>query len=316
MTKKKSVTLLFPGQGSQYVGMGKNWESPLFEEADLMLGFSLSEMMRDGPAEELTLTANAQPAILTHSLALYGRLKPLLKKNDIAIERVLGHSVGEYAALVVAGALDFKDALQSVRWRGAFMQEATPAGSGTMVAILKVPEETVRQACEESSTTESKVMPANYNTPSQIVISGHTQACHQAIQWIRENHPAPFRSVELNVSAPFHSSLMAPAAEKLREKFCELTFRPTLHPYIANWDAKEYPEDTPGSVVEENLLKQVASPVLWLQSVEQIPSSTFCLECGCGRTLAGLIKKIDPTLRVVSLDQSDGWEECNKEIFS
>ena len=312
--KKRSVTLLFPGQGSQYVGMGKNWESPLFQQADQILDYPLSKMMNEGPAEELTLTANAQPAILTHSLALYHRLKPMLEENGIGIERVLGHSVGEYAALVAAGALDFQDALRAVHWRGIFMQEATPPGSGTMIAILKVPEETIRRACDESSTEESKVMPANYNTSSQIVISGHTGACQRAVQWLKKNHPTPFRSIELNVSAPFHSGLMAPAAKKLKEKFAELTFRSTLHPYIANLNAKEYPADTPGSIVEENLLKQVTYPVLWLQSMKQIPPTTLCLECGPGKTLMGLIRKITPAPSIISLDREGAWEEFKETL--
>ena len=315
MTKKRAITLLFPGQGSQYVGMGKNGESSFFEEVDQALGFSLSRIMHQGPEEELTLTANTQPAILAHSIALYSRLKTLLDENGIVIERVLGHSVGEYAALVVAGAMDFKDALRAVHWRGKFMQEATPAGSGTMIAVLNVPEESIRQACEESSTLEDKAMPANYNTPAQIVISGHTQACHRAIEWLKERHSRPFRSIELKVSAPFHSSLMSPAAEKLQEKFHQLAFHPTQHPYIANVNASEYLAGTPGSVIQDNLVKQVASPVLWFQSMQQLPPDTLCLECGPGRTLTGMANKIDKTLSVVALDREDAWEKC-KEILS
>ena len=294
--------------------MGKNLGSPILQETDHILDFPLSKMMSDGPSEELTLTANAQPAILAHSIALHHRLKELLEKKNVTIERVLGHSVGEYAALVVAGALNFNDALCAVRWRGTFMQEATPPGSGTMIAILNVPEETIRQACEHSSDKEYKVMPANYNTSSQIVISGHTQACRKTVQWLKENHPAPFRSVELKVSAPFHSSLMAPAAEKLMKKFHQLTFRPTMHSYIANMDAKEYPADTPGNIVMNNLIKQVTHPVLWLQSMRQLSPDTLCLECGPGQTLAGLSKKINPKLNVISLDKEGAWEKCEEML--
>ena len=314
MTKKKSVTLIFPGQGSQYVGMGKNLAEPFSNEAEQFLDFPLSRIMGEGPLEELTMTANAQPAILTHSIALYHRLKPLLEENDIVIERVLGHSVGEYAALVVAGALNFQDALRAVRWRGEFMQEATPTGSGTMIAIMKVPEETILQACKESSNADSKVMPANYNGPAQIVISGHTQACHQAVQWLKKNHPSPFRSIELKVSAPFHSELMAPAAKKLKEKFQELTFGSISHSYIANFNAKEYPAGTSGDTIQENLLKQVTYPVMWLQSMQQLPPSSLCLECGPGKTLAGLATRMSPSLNIIPLDGENPWEKCKEAL--
>ena len=315
MAKKQSVTLLFPGQGSQYVGMGKNLENSFLEEVDHALGFSLSLIMCDGPEEELTLTANAQPAILAHSIALYSRLKPLLDESGTFIERVLGHSVGEYAALVVAGALDFKDALRAVHWRGKFMQEATPAGSGTMIAVLNVPNESILHACEKSSTHENKAMPANYNTPSQVVISGHTQACHQAIQWLKEHYDRPFRSIELKVSAPFHSSLMNPAAEKLKEKFHQLTFRTTQYPYIANVNATQYPAGTAASLIENNLVKQVAAPVLWFQSMQRIPPGSLCLECGPGKTLMGMANKIEQTLDVIALDREDAWKKCKEMLL-
>ena len=296
------------------MGMGKGIPTPLLEEADQILDFSLSKIMREGPAEELTLTANTQPAILLHSVALYQDIKSLLGKNGIAIERVLGHSVGEYAALVAAGALDFKDALRAVHWRGKFMQEATPSGTGTMIAILNVPEEIVRQACQKSSSEDNKVVPANYNTSSQVVISGHTPACQQAVQWLEKCHKSPFRSIELSVSAPFHSSLMAPAVEKLKEKFHQLTFHSTQLPYVANIDATEYPTNTPGNLVKDNLLKQVTYPVLWHQSMKKIPSNTLCLECGPGKTLMGLTRKIDRTLAVIPLDREDAYKKCQEML--
>ena len=315
MNKEKSVALLFPGQGSQYVGMGKNLPSFFFEEADQILDFPLSKIMMEGPMEKLTLTTNAQPAILTHSIALYHRFKSLLEKNGFTIKKVLGHSVGEYAALVAAGSLNFKDALKAVHWRGTYMQEATPLGSGTMIAILNVPEEIIHQACLESSSKDNKAFPANYNTVSQIVISGHTQACRQTVKWLKEHYPSPFRSIELKVSAPFHSSLMAPASKKLKEKLHHLTFLPVRYPYIANLNATEYPIDTPGSTVKDNLIEQITRPVLWHQSMKQIPSDTLCLECGPGQTLTKMAEKIDKTFNVVPLDKEDAYEKC-KEILS
>ena len=314
MNNKKTVTLLFPGQGSQYVGMGKNLPTPLLEEADQVLKFSLSKIMKEGSPEKLTLTANTQPAILLHSIALYHSIKPLLEKNEVTVERVLGHSVGEYAALVVAGTLSFEDALRAVHWRGTFMQEATPPGSGSMIAILNVPEQTVSQACQESSGPNNRAIPANYNTPSQIVISGHSEACRQTVQWLEKRWKSPFRSIPLKVSAPFHSPLMAPAAEKLKEKFHQLTFHPTRLPYIANLDATEYPQGTAGNIVEENLLKQVTYPVLWHQSMKKISSNTHCLECGPGRTLMGLARKIDPDLNVLPLDHEEAHGKCQEML--
>ena len=315
----KSVTLLFPGQGAQYVGMGKSLEGhssfELFKKANSVLDFDLSKMMFEGPEEELKLTKFTQPAILSHSVALFKKVEELLNEKSIKIDRVLGHSVGEYAALVAAGGISFEDAVKAVHLRGKFMQDAVPEGKGKMFAIMKIPQEVIEKACKEASTTDSEVMPANFNEPNQIVISGEANACDRAVKWFEENWTEPYRAVELNVSAPFHSSLMKPAAENLSSAFSEFKFTPTTHPYIANIDAKEYEAGTNPETVKENLIKQVDGSVLWTQSIQALPDDTVCIECGPGRVLMGLIRKINRNIKVISLDKDGAFDEL-KELLS
>ncbi len=305
----KNVVLLFPGQGSQYVGMGSNIDSSLLDKANEVLGYDLKKMMTDGPEEDLTLTQNTQPAILTHSVGLFRKLEDILKEHNVEISAVMGHSVGEYAALVAAGALSFEDALKAVNNRGKFMQEAVPAGMGKMYAILKVPGDVVEKACLEASTEDNKVMPANFNDPDQIVISGHAEACDRAVQWLSENHADPHRAVELKVSAPFHSSLMQPARENMTTFFGGINFTNTKIPYIANIDAKKYDVGTDGNIVKENLIKQIDGAVLWTQSFSSLPDNTLCIEVGPGRVLMGLARKINRTNKVISLDKEGAFEE-------
>ena len=305
----KNVVLLFPGQGSQYVGMGSNIDSSLLDKANEVLGYDLKKMMTDGPEEDLTLTQNTQPAILTHSVGLFRKLEDILKEHNVEISAVMGHSVGEYAALVAAGALSFEDALKAVNNRGKFMQEAVPAGMGKMYAILKVPGDVVEKACLEASTEDNKVMPANFNDPDQIVISGQAEACDRAVQWLSENHADPHRAVELKVSAPFHSSLMQPARENMTTFFGGINFTNTKIPYIANIDAKKYDVGTDGNIVKENLIKQIDGAVLWTQSFSSLPDNTLCIEVGPGRVLMGLARKINRTNKVISLDKEGAFEE-------
>ncbi len=312
----KNVTLLFPGQGSQYVGMGKSLEGQapyqLFERANQKLEFSLSKICFEGPEEDLKLTANAQPAILTYSIALYEKLKPILDKKNINIDQVLGHSVGEYSALVAAGVLSFEDAVQAVNLRGQFMQDAVPAGKGKMYAIVKVDEALVRKACEEVSTPESQVMPANFNDPSQIVISGEANACDRAVNWLHENFEGKMRAIELKVSAPFHSSLMKPAAIKLENAFEAFNFNKNSIPYIANINTEKYEVNTDPSIIKENLIKQVDGSVLWTQSIQKLADNTICIEVGPGRVLAGLVRKINPNITVISLDKDGAFDSVEE----
>tara|TARA_R110000868_G_scaffold99515_1_gene273773 strand:+ start:976 stop:1902 length:927 start_codon:yes stop_codon:yes gene_type:complete len=301
----KNLTVMFPGQGSQYVGMAKEFaDSEWMKRADSALGFSLSKIMLEGPEDELKLTAYTQPAILTHSVALFDKLQ----KSNIKVARVLGHSVGEYAALVAAKVLSFEDAVMAVHLRGKYMQAAVPVGAGKMVAVMKVPAETIELACKNSSTDSEQVMPANYNEPGQIVISGHAAACERAIKWLSENHSDPHRCIELNVSAPFHSSLMAPAATELANHFKTIKFNANEVSYIANIDAKEYAAGTDGEIIRNNLIKQVDGSVRWTQSVESLPTD-LCVECGPGRVLMGLGRKINRDLKIICLDKEDGFSE-------
>ena len=308
----KSVTLLFPGQGSQYVGMGKNLDHSLYDLGNEILGFDLKKIMHEGPEEDLKLTHNTQPAILKHSITILNHLLPILSKHNIKIDRVLGHSVGEYAALVAAGVLSVHDAVMAVHLRGKYMQEAVPVGMGKMFAILKVPGDLVVEACQKSSKPGSEVMPANYNDPSQIVISGESEACLRAVAWLAENVKEAHRAMELNVSAPFHSSLMKPAADQLNAAFAKFKWHAPKIPYIANIDATEYPAGTNPEIIIKNLYHQAYGPVLWTQSIEKLPSDTLCLEVGPGKVLMGLVRKINKDIKVLSLDKDEAFDELEK----
>lgn len=308
----KSVTLLFPGQGSQYVGMGKNLDHSLYNKGNEILGFDLKKLMFEGPEEDLKITYNTQPAILKHSITILNHLLPILNKHNVKIDRVLGHSVGEYAALVAAGVLSPEDAIKAVHLRGKYMQEAVPVGKGKMFAILKVPADVVVLACKNASKPNSEVMPANFNDPSQIVISGESEACTRAVNWLSENFKEAHRAMELNVSAPFHSSLMKPAADKLKEALAQFKWHENKIPYIANIDVMEYPIGTNPEVIINNLYLQAYGPVLWTQSIEKLPSDTLCLEVGPGKVLMGLVRKINKDIKVISMDKEDAFLELDK----
>jgi [acyl-carrier-protein] S-malonyltransferase len=304
------VTVVFPGQGTQYVGMGKVFSDfAFFERANRAAGYDLKRLMLEGPVDELKLTENTQPAIVAHSLMLFDKLAELLRNKNVTIERVLGHSVGEYAALAAAGALSFEEAVRAVHFRGKYMQEAVPAGKGTMYAILKQDEATIREACAAASTEDEKVSPANFNEPSQIVISGDKFACERAIRLMEEKTGGRVKAIELQVSAPFHCALMKPAELKLRPVLDGIRFRAPALAYVANVDAREYAPGTSPEILKENLLKQVCGSVLWTQSVQTLADDTVVIECGPGKVLAGLIKKINPNLKVISLDTETGFSE-------
>lgn len=307
----KSVTLLFPGQGSQYVGMGDNIKPyneslDIFKRADEALGFSISSLCHEGPEEKLKLTEYTQPAIVTHSVALYQKLKTILEEKDIKIGRVLGHSVGEYSALVAAGTLKFEDAVKAVNLRGKYMQEAVAPGDGKMFAILRVPGEIVDKACKAVSNEESQVMCANFNDPTQVVISGHSDACEKAVAWLKENYEGKQMAKELPVSAPFHSSLMKPAEDKLIQFLDTIEFSDNSTPYIANVDAKEHLIS--GEEIKSKLREQVCGSVLWTQSMQNLPENTVCIECGPGKVLTGLNKRINKSFKTYTLDSEASFE--------
>ncbi len=309
----KKVTLLFPGQGAQYVGMGKQFigkpQEEIFQKADSILGYSLSSICYEGPAEDLALTKNTQPAIVAYSYALLTQITPLFDKYNITIEQVLGHSVGEYAALVAAQSLKIEDAIKAVHYRGLFMQEAVPAGIGAMIAIMRVPGDLIAQACQAVSTERSMVMPANFNEPNQTVISGTKDACEQAVKWLEDNFSGRMRAIPLKVSAPFHSALMRPAVNKLQNVFHEIEFHNNKITYIANIDAKKYAPGTAAETIKQNLLNQVEGSVLWHQSIAQLPADTICIEVGPGKVLSGLVKKINPEIKVIASDHENALAE-------
>ncbi len=296
------LALLFPGQGSQFVGMGKHLcgASPaaraVFEEADTALGFALSRLCFEGPEEELQRTANTQPAILAHSIAAWRELQARFPERIEGAGFAAGHSLGEYSAEVAAGVLSFADAVRLVRQRGVFMQEAVPAGVGAMAAIIGLSPEEVEAACGEAAQGEV-VSPANFNSPEQTVIAGHAGAVARACAACSARGAR--RAIPLSVSAPFHCSLMAPARERLRPLLEETRFLDAAIPVVTNVDAR--PESR-GSLLREALLAQVDAPVRWVESVRILAREGVdrALEIGPGKVLAGLVRRIEKGIAVES----------------
>lgn len=292
---------IFPGQGSQSVGMGKdlfdNYSAAreVFREADKALGFSLSEMCFGGTPEDLALTANTQPAILTASIAAF---RTMVTNGFPMPDYVAGHSLGEYSALVAAGALDFSDAVRIVRKRGTYMQEAVPVGVGAMAAILGLPVETVEVACADARDGEI-CSPANINSPAQIVIAGNAGAVDRAIELLKERGAK--RAIKLNVSAPFHCDLMLPAQDRLAVDLAEIDFRDLSFPIIENVSAEA---NTSGAQARTALTEQVSSPVLWAQTIENLINEgveTF-IEVGAGKVLSGLVRQINRDVRSLNVE--------------
>lgn len=284
------IALVFPGQGSQQVGMGRSfWEQvpearALLEEGGRVLGMDLAQLCFEGPEDALTLTVNAQPAILAVSVAAFAAFR----REGVRFDYVAGHSLGEYSALVAAGGLRFDDAIRTVRKRGEFMQEAVAPGKGAMAAILGLEQGAVFEVCEEAGRT-GIVEVANLNGPGQVVIAGEAEAIERAMSLACERGAR--RAVRLHVSAPFHCSLMRPAAERLRDVLKEISIADPFVPLVNNVDAKIV---TTGSEIAEGLVRQVGSPVRWEEGVRRLVGAgvTCFLELGPGRVLTGLIKRI------------------------
>lgn len=308
---KEKLGFVFPGQGSQKVGMGKDLAErypaarEVYERADEVLGFSLSKLCFEGPDAELRLTANAQPAILTMSAAI---LRVLEKEVGLEPAVVAGHSLGEYTALVCAEAMSFEDALRVVRKRGEFMQEAVPVGMGGMAAVLGLEQSAVTELCREAAG-DQVLQPANFNSPKQVVIAGHTEAVARAIE-IAEGRGVIARS--LPVSAPFHCELMQAAATKLAKELSAVDFKEPGIPVVKNVDAKPYGS---GASIAEVLVQQVTAPVLWSDCVVTLKELGVerILEVGPGNVLSNLIRQIDGSLKVSSVDNAEQVGELRRE---
>jgi [acyl-carrier-protein] S-malonyltransferase len=293
------VVFIFPGQGSQYAGMGRELADAfpaarkVFDEADRALGFSVSELCFSGPEEALKLTENTQPALLAASVAAYH----VLEEKGVCPNYVAGHSLGEYSALVAAGALKFADAVRLVRKRGQYMQEAVPRGEGAMAAILGMRPGQVAEICRK--VADGKVMPANLNSPEQTVISGDAAAVKSAVE--QASAAGAKRAVMLPVSAPFHSELMRPAQERLEKDLRATEFSSLKVPLVTNVDAALI---TSGAEAREALIRQVTLPVRWEESIRELieQGATTFVEVGPGRVLSGLLRQIDRSVHSVNVE--------------
>ncbi|MCB0362162.1 MAG: ACP S-malonyltransferase, partial [Bdellovibrionales bacterium] len=295
---------IYPGQGSQHSGMGKFlWENfrpakEVFEEASEAIKLDLRRLCFEAPDSELALTHNTQPALLTVSVASFRVLESLVAYRPIA---GAGHSIGEYAALVAAGSLDFSDAVKAVRQRGLFMQSAVPLGEGAMLALLGLGNEQVEELClwVKKQSGYDNLDAANFNSPSQVVVSGS----RQAIEWLQKNYseaafshekPRRVKLIPLKVSAPFHCAMMKPAEIQMRKVLEEIEFLDSSYPIVQNFTAEPSQK---AKMLCENLIYQISAPVRWVECVEKIGQmgGKRMIELGSGKVLAGLVKKIDST---------------------
>lgn len=301
---------IFPGQGAQYPGMGLELyqQYPLvreyFQRADAALGFALSKLCFEGPAQELTMTENAQPAILTLSCAIAALVEA---ETGIIPAATAGLSLGEYSALVAAGMLDFEDAVRLVARRGRYMQEAVPTGVGGMAAIFGLEAHQIEAMCQE---TEGVVEPANYNSPGQLVVSGEKQAVAALVAAAKDSGAR--RAMELEVSAPFHCSLLAPAADCLARDLEVLNFRAPRFPVLSNVTADLVSPDN----VRDLLARQVAAPILWQQCVEKLANLGIgtLVETGPGKVLSGLVRKTVKEVKVWNVETPEDLSKLKEEL--
>ncbi|HYF95620.1 MAG TPA: ACP S-malonyltransferase [Symbiobacteriaceae bacterium] len=297
------VAFIFPGQGSQYVGMGKELAEQFpavqrhFDQAAELLGFDLAQLCWEGPEEELKKTYNQQPAILTLSVACLS----LLTANGLKPDAVAGLSLGEYSALVAAGVLSFEQAVPLVRRRGMYMQDAVPLGTGGMAAVLGLDTNRIDEICAQvRQTTGLVVEGANYNCPGQVVISGHNPAVEKAMELV---HQGGGKAVKLSVTAPFHSSLLTPAGDMLSNALAQVTLHDATVPVVANVTAAYVTE---GAAIHDLLVRQVSTPVRWEESMRRLLADgvdTF-VEVGPSRTLTGFMKKIDRKVTMFNVEDA------------
>lgn len=308
------IAFIFPGQGSQTVGMCRAFydaypaAKQVFEEADEALGFSITKMCFEGPEDQLRLTYNTQPAILTASIACAA----VLQEHGVVCDVAAGHSLGEYSALVNAGALKFADAVRIVRKRGQFMQEAVPVGEGSMAAILGLDSDKIVSICQgvEAECGET-VQAVNFNCPGQVVIAGAVNAVNKALEALKA--AGAKRAVPLPVSAPFHSTMMQPAAVRLAEVLAPIEIADAKLPVVANVTAQE---ETSGAQIKELLIRQAAMPVLWETSVRNMVAGgvDIFVEVGPGKVLTGFTKKIAKGLPALNVEDPASLEKTLNEL--
>ncbi|HVB86628.1 MAG TPA: ACP S-malonyltransferase [Candidatus Dormibacteraeota bacterium] len=306
------LAFLFPGQASQYPGMGRDLAEKfpesraVFDEADAVLGFSISKLCFEGSEEELKLTENTQPAILTVSIAAFRALE----KRGILPDFAAGHSLGEYSAMVAAGSLEFSTAVKLVRARGQYMQEAVPAGEGAMAAIMGLSPSDVAEICRKAAEKEV-VSPANVNSPEQIAISGSAAAVKRAVEIASQ--AGAKRAVMLPVSAPFHCALMEPARRRLEPELRAAAFGALRFPVITNVDAEAI---TAGEEARDALIRQVTAPVRWVESVREMidTGAGVFVEVGPGKVLTGLLRQIDRSVRCFQAEDSTSLQATMDKI--
>ena len=301
------TAFIFPGQGAQAVGMGKDFYDnfdtarKLFDEADDALGYSISKMCFDGSEDDLKLTANTQPAILVVSVIV----NELLKAEGVTAQIGGGHSLGEYSALVAAGSLKFRDAVVLVHKRGQFMQEAVPVGEGAMAAIIGLDDATIIKICAAASEV-GEVQAVNFNCPGQTVIAGKVAGVEAAVEQLKA--AGAKKAVILPVSAPFHSTLMAPAAKKLSAELDKVEIQDAAFPVAANFNGEL---ETSAAQIKANLVAQADNPVKWIACVEAMKNfgADIFVECGPGKTLCGFNRRIDRTIKSLNVENLDSLKK-------